>query len=54
MIILVITILIFNGLPMHYNLLKKYVFENNLIGMILYGADIKSELNIITTLYSFR
>ena len=39
--------LIFNGLPMHYNLLKKYVFENNLIGMILYGADIKSELNII-------
>lgn len=39
--------LIFNGLPMHYNLLKKYVFENNLIGMILYGADIKNQLDIV-------
>ena len=36
------SILIKNGLTYHYNQLKKYVEDNNLIGLILYGADINN------------
>ena len=32
--------LVQDGLTIHYNRLKKYVEENNLIGLILYGSDI--------------
>lgn len=37
--------LIKNGLTKHYNELKSYVEENNLIGLILYGADINNLVN---------
>lgn len=44
--------LVNNGLSKHYNNLKTYVENNNLIGLILYGADVnnvKSEEQFITT-----
>lgn len=31
-----------NGLKKHYQDLKKYIIENNLIGMVLYAADINN------------
>ena len=34
--------LVKNGLTFHYNQLKTYVEENNLIGLILYGADVNN------------
>ena len=34
--------LVQDGLTIHYNRLKKYVEENNLIGLILYGSDINN------------
>ena len=34
--------LVKNGLTKHYNQLKTYVENNNLIGLILYGADINN------------
>ena len=34
--------LVKHGLTFHYNELKSYVEENNLIGLILYGADVNN------------
>lgn len=35
-----------NGIDVQYQNLKTYVLENNIIGMILYGSDIKDNLDI--------
>lgn len=35
-----------NGIDVQYENLKTYVLENNIIGMILYGSDIKDNLDI--------
>jgi len=47
-----------NGLIIHYNTLKEYVITNNLIGLILYGANIDNyeclESNITINIYKTK
>ena len=36
-----------NGVDIHFENLKSYILNNNIIGMILYGSDIKDDLDAL-------
>lgn len=42
-----IDILYSNGIDYQYKKLKNYILNNNIIGMILYGSDIKNDLDVL-------
>ena len=42
-----LNILYMNGVDIQYENLKSYILNNNIIGMILYGSDIKDHLDVL-------
>ena len=40
-------IIYMNGVDIQYENLKTYILNNNIIGMILYGSDIKDDLDVL-------
>ena len=42
-----LNVLYMNGVDIQYENLRSYILNNNIIGMILYGSDIKDHLDVL-------